>query len=114
MLALMSVALAVASSVAAQEAPEDDQSQVEEPPPQDQTPFTRAGQTAESAAGQVGERKLRTDTIGVAPMARIDNRIQNRLQSRHRNRIDQAYDPAADAASPFEAAEERLERTGRP
>lgn len=49
----------------------------------------QVGRTADSAVGEVGQRKTRADpATGIQPMARIDNRIQNRVQSRIRNRID--------------------------
>ena len=79
-------------------------------PPQYFTPAPRAGQIAESAAGQAGVRRTRAQVEGVNPMARINNRIQNRVQARLRNRVDRNYDPRANATLPFEAADQA---TGR-
>ncbi len=84
------------------------------PPPQFTTPPPRAGQIAESAAGQAGERQTRARVEGVNPLARINNRIQNRVQARLRSRIDRNYDPRANATSPFEAADQATERAVRP
>lgn len=83
------------------------------PPPQSTQP-PRAGQTAESVAGQAGVRQTRAQVEGVNPMARINNRIQNRVQARLRNRIDRNYDPRANATSPFEAAGQATARAARP
>lgn len=84
------------------------------PPPQSTTSPPRAGQIAESAAGQAGVRQTRAQVEGVNPMARINNRIQNRVQARLRNRIDRNYDPRANASSPFEAADQATARAARP
>lgn len=77
---------------------------------------SEVGQTAQSSAGQIGQRQSRATaekTVGVVPLARIENRVPNRVQSRVRNRIDRYYDPRANAASPFAVAGERIrEATG--
>lgn len=74
------------------------------------------GQTAQSSAGQTGQRQTRATAetaVGAVPLARIGNRVPNRVQSRVRNRIDRYYDPVANAASPFAVAGERIrEATG--
>lgn len=84
------------------------------PPP---LPKTRQGETARSAAGQVGLRQSReqvgTDS-GIEPMGRINGRIQNRVQARIRNRIDRYYDPRANATSPFVVASEQVTATEQP
>ena len=75
------------------------------------------GRTAQSTAGQVGQRQTRdtaAQQAGIQPMARISNRIQNRVQNRVRNRIDRYYDPRANAADPFAVAEDQTRTTGRP
>lgn len=84
------------------------------PPPQSITPPPRAGQIAESAAGQAGVRQTRAQVEGVNPMARVNNRIQNRVQARLRNRIDRNYDPRANATSPFETADGATGRARAP
>lgn len=65
---------------------------------------TRPGQVAESAVGQVGQRRSAT-TIENGPMGRVNNRIQNR--------IDRSYDPTVNTTSPFEVAAEQTTR-GQP
>lgn len=75
------------------------------------------GQTAQSTAGQVGQRRTREDVAqdsGVVATSRIGNRIQNRIHTRIYNRIDRYYTPQADAASPFADAEEQTRAAGRP
>lgn len=84
------------------------------PPPQSISPAPQAGQIAESAAGQAGVRQSRAQVEGLNPLARISNRIQNRVQARLRNRIDRNYDPRANATSPFEGADQAIERAAQP
>lgn len=84
------------------------------PPSQSASQPPRAGQTADSAAGQAGVRQTRAQVDGVNPTARISNRVQNRVQVRLRNRIDSNYDPRANATSPFEVADQAAERANRP
>lgn len=77
---------------------------------------TRQGETARSAAGQVGLRQSREQLAidtGIEPMGRINGRIQNRVQARIRNRIDRYYDPRANATSPFAVASEQATALGR-
>lgn len=86
---------------------------------QQQTPLqtNQAGRTAQSSAGQVGQRQTRDTAVqqaGIKPMARIANRIQNRVQNRLRTRIDRNYDPQAYATDPFAVAEDQARTTGRP
>lgn len=84
------------------------------PPP---LPETRQGETARSAAGQVGLRQSREQVgadSGLEPMGRINGRIQNRVQARVRNRIDRYYDPRANATSPFVVASEQATAVERP
>lgn len=86
---------------------------------QQQTPLetNRAGRTARSSVGQVGQRQTRDTAAaqaGIKPMARIASRIQNRVQNRVRNRIDRDYDPLAGATDPFAVAEDQARTTGRP
>lgn len=83
-----------------------------------QTPLqtNTSGLTAQSAAGQVGQRQTRdtaAQQVGIAPMARIENRVQNRVQNRVRNRIDRYYDPSANATDPFAVAEDQTRTSGR-
>jgi hypothetical protein len=80
-------------------------------PPPPSSP--RTGQTADTAAGRVGERQRADQADGIEPMARINNRIANRVQSRVRNRIDRNYDPMANASSPFAIAGQATGRTTR-
>lgn len=73
----------------------------------------QVGQTADSAAGRIGQRRGRdagARTIDAAPMARIDTRIRNRVQNRLRNRIDRNYDPRDNAAAPFAVADAEATR----
>lgn len=68
----------------------------------------QAGNTANTAAGKVGERQAtRGQAIGAQPMARIDSRIQNRVNSRIQSRIDKNYQSQASTADPFAVAEEQ-------
>lgn len=83
------------------------------PPPRSTIARPRAGQTAESAVGQVGVRQTRDRAESFEPMARINNRIQNRVQARLYNRIDRYYDPRANATSAFRAADGETQRSGR-
>lgn len=83
-----------------------------------QTPLeiNRAGRTAGSSAGQVGERQSRDAEavrVGVRPIGRIAGRIQSRVQNRIRNRIDRNYDPQSNAADPFAVAEDQTRTSGR-
>jgi hypothetical protein len=76
---------------------------------QEQTPLetNQVGRTAQSMAGQIGQRQTRDTAAtqaGIKPMARIASRIQNRVQNRIRNRIDSNYDPQANATDPFVVA----------
>lgn len=80
-------------------------------------PETRQGETARSAAGQIGQRQTREEVVaeaGIEPMGRINGRIQSRVQSRIRNRIDRYYDPQANATSPFAVAGDQARTAGRP
>lgn len=82
---------------------------------QSSRPQQQQGRTAESMAGEVGQRQSRTqmqERAGTEPMARINNRIPNRVQNRIRNRIDRNYDPKANTTSPFEVAAEQVEAAG--
>lgn len=77
----------------------------------------QTGRTAQSAAGQVGQRQTRDTTAartGIEPMARIASRIQNRVQNRIRNRIDRTYDPQGNATDPFKVAEAQTQSGGLP
>ncbi len=79
-------------------------------------PETRPGQTADSFAGETGQRRTREQVAqdaGVEPMARIGGRIQNRTQNRIRNRIDRYYNPQANATSPFVVASEQARTAAR-
>lgn len=65
-------------------------------------------------AGTIGQRQTRADVArktGIEPGGRIGNRITNRVQSRLRNRIDRNYDPQANATSPFEVAQDQVQRS---
>ena len=64
------------------------------------------GQTAQSSAGQVGQRQTREATAPLvrAPLDRIDTRLRTRVQSRIRNRIDRGYVAGASGTSAFDAA----------
>ncbi len=76
---------------------------------QEQAP-QQAGQVAESAVGEVGQRQTRDQApANIEPMGRINNRIANRVQNRIRNRIDRYYDPRANATSPFEVAADQVQ-----
>ncbi|MFD1789247.1 hypothetical protein ACFSC3_16955 [Sphingomonas floccifaciens] len=86
---------------------------------QQQTPLqtNQPGRTAQSSAGQVGQRQTRdtaAEQASIKPMARIASRIQNRVQNRLRTRIDRNYDPQAGATDPFVVAEDQARTTGRP
>lgn len=73
----------------------------------------QAGRTADTGAGQIGERQTRAQAApNVEPLGRIQNRVANRVQNRIRNRIDRNYDPQANTTSPFRAAGERTRRAG--
>lgn len=101
---------------AATDGQDDDQPLVQQ---QQQTPFDTnpTGRTAQSSAGQVGQRQSREAAAvqaGIKPTARISSRIQNRVQNRIGNRIDRNYDPQAGATDPFAIAEEQTRSTGRP
>lgn len=86
---------------------------------QQQSPIlvNQAGRTAQSSAGQVGQRQDRNaaaEQAGIKPMARIASRIQNRVQNRLRSRIDRNYNLQANAADSFAIAEDQARTTGRP
>ena len=83
------------------------------PAPEPTPPSPRTGQIAESAVGRAGVRQTGGQVRGVDPMARIYNRVQNRVQARMHNRIDRNYDPRANATSPFEAADQAVERASQ-
>lgn len=104
--------LLLAAPAAAQQgwSPPADDSEWQTPPPPPPAPV---GQTAESAAGRVGERQRADQAEGIEPMARIQGRVANRVQSRIRNRIDRHYDPQANAASPFVVAGQAQARATR-
>lgn len=74
-----------------------------------------AGHTAETGAGEVGQRQTVGDAaaMGFEPMGRVNSRINNRVESRIRNRIDRNYNPEADATSSIEAAASRSRRGTR-
>lgn len=74
-----------------------------------------AGQLAESAAGQVGQRQIASNSqVHIEPLGRLNNRIANRVQNRIRNRIDRYYDSRANTTSPFEVAAEQSTRVQSP
>ncbi len=76
---------------------------------------TPVSQTAESSAGQVGQRQTREKVApNINPAGRTNSRIANRVESRIRNRIDRYYDPQANATSPFKVAEEQTRKAGKP
>jgi starvation-inducible outer membrane lipoprotein len=86
-------------------------------PFQQSRPETQQGESAQSAAGQTGQRQTREEIaaeLGIEPMGRINSRIQSRVQSRIRNRIDRYYDPQANATSPFAVASDQARTAGRP
>lgn len=68
----------------------------------------KAGRTAETGAGEVGQRQ---ETDQVAPniesMGRINNRIQNRVENRLDSRIDRDRDSTSGTISSFEGASGR-------
>lgn len=74
-----------------------------------------AGRTAETGAGEVGQRQSARDvSTGIEPTQRVNSRINSRVQSRIRSRIDRNYNPEADATSSIEAAAARTRRAMRP
>lgn len=94
----------MSASVSAQTQRQDDA--WEQPAPTSRA--NQAGNTANTAAGKVGERQsMRGQAIGAQPMARIDSRIQNRVNSRVQSRIDKNYQSQASAADSFAVAEEQ-------
>ncbi len=106
----------VRSTPATADTQDDEQPIVQQ---QQQTPpqTNQAGRTAQSSAGQVGQRQTRDTAAaqaGIKPMARIASRIQNRVQNRLRTRIDRNYDPQANTTDPFAVAEDQARTTGRP
>lgn len=78
------------------------------------SPPVQAGRTADTGAGQIGQRQTRAQMApNVKPLGRIQNRVANRVQNRIRNRIDRNYDPQANATSPFRVAGDRARKTPR-
>lgn len=70
-----------------------------------------AGQTAQSSAGQVGQRQRSEEVAPFAsPSRRLATRVQNRVQNRVRNRIDRYYDARPDVTSSFRVAEDQSQR----
>ncbi len=70
-----------------------------------------AGEIAQSAVGQAGQRQTKNSVrVDIKPLGRLNSRIANRVQNRIRNRIDRYYDPQANTTSPFEVAAERSTR----
>lgn len=90
----------------------DAQDQPESPPQLEVAPI-QSGRVAESAVGQVGQRRTAGMDGNIVPMGRIDSRIQNRIQSRLQTRIDRDYNPQFNTSTPFGAAEDRTRATGR-
>ena len=71
-------------------------------------PRIDAGQTAETTAGQVGERQEADESpINVQPAQRIENRIESRVRSRVNKRVDNRPDTEPDAGSSYEIADIR-------
>ncbi|MEH3158277.1 MAG: hypothetical protein PGN08_04685 [Sphingomonas taxi] len=74
----------------------------------------RAGRTADTSVGEVGQRQDHGQTIaGTKPSMRIAGRLQTRVQNRLRNRIDRNYDPTANASNPFAVAETEAQAPAR-
>jgi len=127
--ALIGLGLAIAASLAtaqvraipvpssATDTQEDEQPIAQQQRQQTPLDTNQVGRTAQSAAGQVGQRQTRDAAAaqaGIKPMARISSRIQNRVQNRIRNRIDRNYDPQVNTTDPFMVAEDQARTTGRP
>lgn len=117
--ALLAVAMLPATQQMTSAAADSSEQNGEQPavqPQQLNTPIqtNQTGRTAQSSAGQVGERQTRDTTAqaGIKPMARIENRIQNRVQNRLRSRIDRSYDPKSNTTNPFAVAEDQARTTG--
>ncbi len=124
--AVICVALLAATPAAAQVRPapyssdagddQDDEQPVVQQPRLTPLDGNRAARTAQSSAGEVGQRQTRDTAAtqaGIQPMARIASRIQNRVQNRLRTRIDRNYNPDADTSTPFAVAEEQVSRPRR-
>ena len=72
------------------------------------------GRTAETAVGEVGQRKTTSAAApNVEPMRRVNNRIENRVRNRIANRIDRSYDPRANATEPFRLADDDVREASR-
>lgn len=71
------------------------------------------GQTANSSAGQVGQRQARAKTANMQTMGRIANRIDNRVDSRLHNRMDRDYNAGVNAAAQLENAGAQARVAGR-
>lgn len=81
--------------------------------PTNETTRRDSTRTADTGAGEVGQRRTREDMASfVEPLGRIDNRLQTRVQNRLRNRIDRYYDPRANATAPFRSAVDRARVDG--
>ena len=77
--------------------------------------LTDEGKTAETGAGEVGQRQTFRDVAAQQnALDRINNRISNRVENRLRNRIDRNYDPTANAKSPFEDASKQAPDLSQP
>lgn len=74
----------------------------------------QGARTAETSAGEIGQRQTRDEVEGVAPLARISNRIRNRVQLRINNRIDRNYDLPASTSSAFAVAEDQARAAAGP
>lgn len=114
--AFLAMLLSAAAPAMAQDAPRDEtvEFSASRVDLQRAAPDTRAGQTARSSVGQVGQRQTREQAApSIEPMGRIASRVQNRIQSRIHNRIDRYYDPRANATSPFATAGEQARTAGR-
>jgi hypothetical protein len=112
--ALTAVIILLAAAVPSQGqvASEEQEQEVRQLPPPSAAPL---GRVADSAVGQVGQRRTRGQPVAsIEPTARIENRIQNRVQSRLRNRIDRNYDPQANATDPFAVADSQVRQVNTP
>ena len=73
------------------------------------------GRTAETAAGQVGQRQLASDAaFGMAPIDRLDSRIKNRIENRIKGRIDPYYDQKENVTRAYEVASEKIRKVTSP
>lgn len=68
------------------------------------------GRTAETGAGEVGQRQTVWDAPNVQPMTRINNRVQLRVESRVNSRIDRNHDADMGTTSAFDVANIRARR----